>query len=113
MSYKENLHDPISQADWRLKAALTKLAVRFQWQQLIILRATRPEVIFDNSGGKRYAVYLDGDAVHRGKQLEKDDEIDLLLDKLHVTPLRYSYHAPMSKTKLNEVALEIAQLSQG
>lgn len=112
MTYKENLHPKISRADWRLKAALSARRVKFRWQELLILKATRPEFLFEDPHRKLHVVYLDGDQVHKGKQLERDEEINDLLDIMGIIYHRYRYHAPMSEAMLNKIADEIKTLSE-
>jgi very-short-patch-repair endonuclease len=59
---------------------------------------------------KRKIVYLDGNPVHKkDKQLEKDEEIDNLLEAQGWDVLRIPYDPPLTEKCLQKIMAEIKQ----
>ena len=70
-------------------------------QKPIILKSTIPDFCWIN---KRKIVYLDGNPVHsKDKQLERDSEIDELLELQGWDVLRIPYDPPLTEKGLREI----------
>ena len=74
-------------------------------QKPIILKSTVPDFCWAE---KRKIVYLDGNPVHRkDKQLERDSEIDELLELQGWDVLRIPYDPPLTQKGLAEIMATI------
>ncbi len=107
MSYKENMHPKVSQAEIAVFHALSAagLTTGMITQKPIILKATIPDFCWVN---KRKIVYLDGIPVHsKDKQLEKDEEITELLEMQGWEVLRIRYQPPITEKGLQEILSKI------
>ncbi len=74
-----------------------------------VLKRTVPDFLWIY---KHKAIYLDGEQVHLNRE-EWDEEVVRLLEKRGCSVPRISYHAPMSKEKLEEVLYLIAEFVNG
>lgn len=112
MSWKRFVdHDiSVSVAEIRLACKLQEvsltgeLGLRFERQKEFCLLSTKPDFYFSDVN---LAVYLDGEQVHRNRE-ERDFELRELLKKRYGCTVRsYSYKAPITKTRLNEITEQI------
>ncbi len=109
MSYKALMHPTVSRAEIEVFKALsnTNLTGGMVTQQPIILKSTIPDFCWME---KRKIVYLDGNPVHKkDKQLEKDEEIDVLLMVQGWDVLRIPYDPPLTGKGLQEIMAQIKQ----
>ena len=106
MSFKERMSTGISSAEFRLKAEASKRGIKSSQSEKIVLKWCIPDLHIV-IGERVIAVFLDGEGVHEGKQSDKDDDIDFLLDRIHVTVMRYKYRPPLPHKQLMEIADEI------
>jgi very-short-patch-repair endonuclease len=107
LSYKANLHPKVSQAELALFQALSMagLTAGMVTQKPIILRSTIPDFCWVE---KRKIVYLDGNIVHnKDKQIQRDNEIDELLELQGWDVLRIPYDPPLTEKGLAEILAEI------
>ena len=107
MSYKARMHPKVSQAELALFQALSiaGLTGGMVTQKPIILRTTIPDFCWVE---KRKIVYLDGNAVHgKDKQIERDREIDELLEMQGWDVLRIPYDPPLTEKGLQEILATI------
>lgn len=107
LSYKANLHPKVSQAELALFQALSiaGLTGGMVTQKPIILRSTIPDFCWVE---KRKIVYLDGNPVHyKDKQIQRDNEIDELLELQGWDVLRIPYDPPLTEKGLAEILTEI------
>ena len=73
---------------------------RIETQKPFCLQQTTPDFYFSDVN---LAVYLDGEQVHMNKE-QKDTELRRLLTKRYGCIVRsYSYHAPITKARLQEI----------
>ncbi len=103
MSYKENMHPKVSQAEMAVFHELSKagLTSGMLTQKPIILKSTIPDFCWMN---KRKIVYLDGLPVHSSdKQQKRDSEIDELLEAQGWDVLRIPYQPPITEKGLAEI----------
>ena len=105
MSYKRFL-DPtknysVSNAEIKIQLALHKKGeTSFLMQRPFCLQQTIPDFYFPN---ENFAVYLDGEQIHRNHE-ERDLELrDLLKKRYGCTVRSYSYKAPITKKRLAEI----------
>ena len=107
MSYKENMHPKVSQAEMAVFYELSKagLTSGMLTQKPIILKSTIPDFCWIN---KRKIVYLDGLPVHSSdKQQKRDSEIDDLLQAQGWDVLRIPYQPPITEKGLAEIMATI------
>jgi very-short-patch-repair endonuclease len=107
LSYKANLHPKVSQAELALFQALSMAGLTggMVTQKPIILRSTIPDFCWVE---KRKIVYLDGNPVHyKDKQIQRDNEIDELLELQGWDVLRIPYDPPLTEKGLAEILKEI------
>jgi very-short-patch-repair endonuclease len=107
LSYKERLHPTVSNAEIAVFKALSTagLTSGMVTQKQIILKSTIPDFCWLN---KRKIVFLDGLQVHcKDKQIERDQEIDDLLELQGWEVLRIPYKAPLTEKALNEIMNQI------
>ena len=103
MSYKENMHPKVSNAEIAVFKALSAAGLTggMVTQQPIILKSTIPDFCWMN---KRKIVYLDGIPVHKSdKQLAKDEEIFDLLEAQGWSVLRIPYNPPLTDKGLQKI----------
>ena len=103
MSYKANMHPRVSQAEMAVFQALSNqgLTSGMVTQKPIILKSTVPDFCWFE---KRKIIYLDGRPVHRkDKQIERDEEIDELLELQGWDVLRIPYDPPLTEKGLQEI----------
>jgi very-short-patch-repair endonuclease len=101
------MHPRVSQAEMAVFQALSMAGLTrgMITQKPIILRSTIPDFCWAE---KRKIVYLDGKPVHRkDKQLERDSEIDELLEAQGWDVLRISYDPPITQNGLEEIMVTI------
>jgi len=115
MSYKQYL-DPaqdytVSNAELKIFAEINKdKTVSVMTQQEFCLVSTKPDFYFPDVN---LAIYVDGEQVHR-KREAKDTELRRLLKKRFGCTIRsYSYKAPITKKRLNEIVEAIRDDVQG
>ena len=107
MSYKSRMHPRVSQAEIALFNELSKagLTSGMVTQKPIILKSTIPDFCWAN---KRKIVYLDGEPVHSSdKQMERDNEIDELLEAQGWDVLRIPYQPPITEKGLAKMMVVI------
>ena len=107
MSYKARMHPSVSQAEIALFHELSKagLTTGMVTQKTIILKSTIPDFCWMN---KRKIVYLDGIPVHSNdKQLDRDSEIDEMLEMQGWEVLRIRYQPPITERGLAEIVATI------
>lgn len=112
MSYKERMHSTISNAEIDVFKELSKrdLTKGMVTQKPIVLKATIPDFLWQE---RKIAVYLDGEPHMKSKQMEKDEEITMLLEKRGFSVLRISYEAPLTHFKLTEIVNQIQLFVEG
>jgi very-short-patch-repair endonuclease len=101
------MHPRVSNAEIEVFKALSNegLTVGMVTQQPIILKSTVPDFCWIN---KKKIVYLDGSQVHKkDKALQRDEEIDELLELQGWMVRRIRYDAPLSGAELRRVLAEI------
>ena len=107
MSYKNNMHPKVSNAEIQVFKALSAagLTTNMVTQKTIILKSTIPDFCWFN---KRKIVYLDGIQAHSSdKTQQRDEEIDELLEMQGWDVLRIPYDPPLSETDLQEIMAAI------
>ena len=107
MSYKNNMHPKVSNAEIQVFKALSAagLTTNMVTQKTIILKLTIPDFCWIN---KRKIVYLDGIQAHSSdKTQQRDEEIDELLEMQGWDVLRIPYDPPLSETDLQEIMAAI------
>lgn len=107
MSYKDRMHPRVSKAEIDVFKALStaNLTGGMITQRPIILRSTIPDFCWVE---KRKIVYLDGSPVHKkDKQLERDEEIDELLELQGWSVLRIRYDPPLTEKGLQKILTQI------
>jgi very-short-patch-repair endonuclease len=103
------MHPKVSKAEIDVFKALsaTNLTAGMITQQPIILRSTIPDFCWVE---KRKIVYLDGNPVHnKDKAIQKDREIDELLELQGWDVLRIKYDPPLTQTSLQSIMSKIKQ----
>lgn len=103
------MHPKVSKAEIEVFKALSTsgLTSGMVTQQPIILKSTIPDFCWIE---KRKIVYLDGNPVHKkDKQLEKDEEINDLLEAQGWNVLRIPYDPPLTEKGLQKIMSEIRQ----
>ena len=103
------MHPKVSKAEIEVFKALSTsgLTSGMVTQQPIILKSTIPDFCWME---KRKIVYLDGNPVHKkDKQLEKDEEINDLLEVQGWNVLRIPYDPPLTEKGLQKIMKEIRQ----
>ncbi len=101
------MHPKVSKAEIELFKALSiqGLTGGMVTQQPIILKSTIPDFCWME---KRKIVYLDGNPVHKkDKQLERDEEIDELLELKGWEVLRIPYDPPLTEKGLQKITAQI------
>jgi very-short-patch-repair endonuclease len=109
LNYKERMHPRVSNAEIEVFKTLSiqNLTESMVTQQPIILKSTIPDFCWFN---KKKIVYLDGSQVHKkDKALQRDEEIDELLELQGWEVRRIRYDAPLSGTELRRVIAEIKE----
>lgn len=108
MTFRDRMKVSVSDAEIRLRKKLTEkqLTKGLKTDSMVVLRFTVPDFQWNF---KKLAVYLDGEQVHKGKKLERDEEIDFMLERLGWTVLRFRYKAPISEQKLEEITSKIEE----
>jgi len=100
----------VSKAEIEIMQELQKHSLHFMTQQEFCLQSTTPDFFFPDVN---MAVYLDGEQVHRNKE-ERDMELRRLLKKRHGCKVRsYTYKAPITKAKLEEIVGSIIDNVKG
>jgi very-short-patch-repair endonuclease len=103
------MHPKVSQAELAVFQALSMegLTGGMVTQKPIILRSTIPDFCWVE---KRKIAYLDGNPVHRkDKQLQRDAEINELLELQGWDVLRIPYDPPLTQKGLGEIMATIKQ----
>jgi very-short-patch-repair endonuclease len=103
------MHPKVSRAEIEVFKALSmaNLTSGMITQHPIILKSTIPDFCWIE---KRKIVYLDGNPVHKkDKQIEKDEEIDVLLEAQGWAVLRIPYDPPLTEKGLQKVMAQIKQ----
>jgi len=101
------MHPRVSQAEMAVFQTLSMVGLTsgMMTQKPIILKSTVPDFCWAE---KRKIVYLDGNPVHRkDKQLERDSEIDELLELQGWDVLRIPYDPPLTQKGLAEIMATI------
>ena len=107
MSYKNHMHPSVSNGELQLFRALSGagLTTGMVTQRPIILKTTIPDFMWAE---KRKVIYLDGIQVHsKDKQIDKDAEIDELLELQGWEVLRIPYSPPLTDKALSEIMVTI------
>jgi very-short-patch-repair endonuclease len=107
LSYKNNMHPKVSNAEIQVFKALSAagLTTNMVTQKTIILKSTIPDFCWIN---KRKIVYLDGIQAHSSdKTQQRDEDIDELLEMQGWDVLRIPYDPPLSETDLQEIMASI------
>jgi len=103
------MHPKVSKAEINLFQALSQanLTGGMVTQQQIILRSTIPDFCWIE---KRKIVYLDGNPVHcKDKAIERDREIDELLELQGWDVLRIKYDPPLAQVGLQKIMVKIKE----
>jgi len=103
------MHPQVSNGEIELFKALSQAGLTggMVTQKPIILRSTIPDFCWTE---KRKVVYLDGKQVHsKDKQIQKDEEIDNLLELQGWDVLRIPYDPPLTQKALQEIMATIKQ----
>ncbi len=101
------MHPKVSQAELAVFQALSMAGLTggMVTQKPIILRSTIPDFCWVE---KRKIVYLDGNPVHnKDKQIQRDSEIDELLELQGWDVLRIPYDPPITERGLAEILARI------
>jgi very-short-patch-repair endonuclease len=101
------MHPTVSKAEIEVFKALSTINLTggMVTQKPIILKSTIPDFCWIE---KRKIVYLDGKPVHKkDKQLEHDEEIDVLLTAQGWDVLRIPYDPPLTEKELAKVMTQI------
>ncbi len=101
------MHPKVSQAELAVFQALSMAGLTggMVTQKPIILRSTIPDFCWVE---KRKIVYLDGTPVHnKDKQIQRDSEIDELLELQGWDVLRIPYDPPITERGLAEILARI------
>ena len=106
MSFRDRMKVQVSDAELKLDVKLQARGIRLERQKQICLMKTTAD-FYAEAGTKRFAIFLDGDKVHVGKVLDRDERIDMALERQHITALRYRYTSPISDRELNRIADEV------
>jgi very-short-patch-repair endonuclease len=109
LNYQALMHPKVSKAEISLFQALSmaNLTSGMVTQKPIILRSTIPDFCWPE---KRKIVYLDGNPVHnKDKAIQKDREIDELLELQGWDVLRIKYDPPLTQTSLQSIMSKIKQ----
>jgi very-short-patch-repair endonuclease len=109
VSYKKHMHPTVSNAEIELFKALSVegLTAGMVTQKPIVLKATIPDFCWVN---KKKVVYLDGVQVHsKDKALQRDEEIDDLLEMQGWEVLRIPYNPPLTDKALKEIMVTIKE----
>ena len=118
-NYKERMKVPVSKGEYQLFIALKRagLGDGIITQRKIQLRepdeahphglVTTPDFLYPR---RMLALYLDGNNVHRGYRLERDEEIDELMKLKGWTVVRFPYHAPLSDKRKREIVEEVRRI---
>jgi very-short-patch-repair endonuclease len=112
LSYKARMHPKVSNGEIELFKALSQAGLTggMVTQKPIILRTTIPDFCWAE---KRKVVYLDGKQVHStDKQMQKDEEIDALLEAQGWDVLRIPYEPPLTPKELQEIMVTIKRFLQ-
>jgi len=107
LSYKASMHPRVSNAEMAVFQTLSMVGLTSGMitQKPIILRSTVPDFCWAE---KRKIVYLDGNPVHRkDKQINRDNEIDELLEAQGWDVLRIPYDPPLTQKGLEEIMVTI------
>lgn len=100
----------VSNAEFAISGRLQKEGVHFLSQQRFCLRQTVPDFFFPDVN---LAVYIDGEQVHR-KREQKDADLRDRLSQLYGCTVRsFSYSAPLSKKRLDEILTQILDDVEG
>ena len=97
------MHPKVSKAEIEVFKALSiaGLTGGMVTQKPIILRTTVPDFCWME---KRKIIYLDGNPVHyKDKQIERDEEIDELLEMQGWDVLRIPYDPPLTQKGLEDI----------
>ncbi len=107
MTWKEKLHPQVSNAEIEVFKGFSQRGptTGMVTQKTIILKSTIPDFQWS---GKRKAIYLDGEQVHKNKE-NQDEEVTDLLEKRGWQVLRITYTAPLSPKKLTSILDKIQQ----
>ncbi|HSV50175.1 MAG TPA: DUF559 domain-containing protein [Candidatus Acidoferrales bacterium] len=103
------MHPKVSKAEINLFQALSQanLTGGMVTQQQIILRSTIPDFCWIE---KRKIVYLDGNPVHsKDKAIQRDREIDDLLELQGWDVLRIKYDPPLTPVAMQKIMSKIKQ----
>jgi very-short-patch-repair endonuclease len=112
LSYKVRMHPKVSNGEIELFKALSQAGLTggMVTQKPIILRTTIPDFCWTE---KRKVIYLDGVQVHStDKQMQRDDEIDNLLEAQGWDVLRIPYEPPLTPKELQEIMVTIKRFLQ-
>lgn len=106
--WRSKLHPSVSKAELEVFEALSGLGLTegMVTQKTIVLKKCVPDFMWIN---QRKIVFLDGDQVHNGEQVDRDAEIDNLLELRGWQVLRIPYHAPLSSKDKERIIREIQE----
>lgn len=108
MSFRERMHPERSRAETTLEQAFKNAGIAdgMETNPLVILKWTYPDFLWRE---KRKALYLDGEAVHKGKALERDEENTNLLEIFGFDVKRIRYRGRPSEKRLLEWVTEVKE----
>jgi very-short-patch-repair endonuclease len=106
------MHPQVSNGEIELFKALSQAGLTggMVTQKPIILKSTIPDFCWTE---KRKVVYLDGRQVHsKDKQIQKDEEIDNLLELQGWDVLRIPYEPPLTPKELQQILATVKRFLQ-
>jgi len=110
VNYRERMNVKVSAAETAILQRLNSEGVFPLTQKPFCLRHTTPDLFFPDIN---LAIYIDGEQVHLNKE-ERDMELRRLLKKRHGCKVRsYTYKAPITKAKLEEIVGSILDNVKG
>jgi len=89
---------------------LQKHSLHFMTQQEFCLQSTTPDFFFPNVN---LAVYLDGEQVHKNRELKDKELSNKLKRRWGCTVRRMVYHAPLTKARKAEIVAQILDDHEG
>ena len=121
MGYKEKMCVSVSKGEYQLFIALSRAGLTEGLTTQVPVKLREPDdlrphglvTIIDFAYKRQMqALYLDGNNVHKGYRLERDEEIDELMKLKGWTVVRFPYHAPLSDKRNREIVEEVRRLKQ-
>lgn len=114
MTWKQRMQVPVSQAELDVFIELqrrgltdhleTNKGFEFNPEQDRV-HGTVPDLYYNHP--YRYAVFLDGEKVHRGNRLDKDELITKALERRGIRVDRFRYRVPLPKYRKMEICDKI------